>query len=130
MKERSILLITSLLTLVLLTAHLAGDIVYGYEKGGLSNLIAIPIVVAWLYAALLLAERRSGYIITLLFALLSLGVPVIHMSGKGVGLASRMANSNGHFLFVFALLAIGVTSLMSVILAVRGLWTLRRREPR
>lgn len=129
-KERSILVITSLLTLLLLTAHLAGDIVYGYEKGGLSNLVAIPIVVVWLYATLLLAERRSGYIITLLLSLLGLLVPVIHMTGKGVGLASRMANSNGHFLFVWTLLLIGVTSLFSVILSVRGLWSLRRREPR
>ena len=129
--ETRILTITSLLLNLLLTFHLAGDIVYGYEKGGLSNLTAVPIVVLWLYATLLLAERRSGYIITLLLSLFGLIVPVIHMKGaKGVGLASRMANTSGHFFFVWTLLAIGVTALFSVILSIRGLWTLRRGQKR
>src|SRR5689334_3236036 len=70
-RENIILTITSLLLILLLTFHLADDIVRGYEKGGLSNLTAVPIVVVWLYATLLLAERRSGYIINLLLSLFS-----------------------------------------------------------
>jgi hypothetical protein len=74
----------------------------------------------------MLAERRSGYIITLLGGLFSLLVPLAHMRGKGIGVASRLANSSGHFFFVWVLIAIGVTGLFSFILSVQGLWNLRR----
>ena len=119
--------IASLLSILLLTFHLADDIVRGYEKGGLSNLIAVPFVVIWLYAALVLSGRRSGYIIMLLFSLFSLVVPLIHMQGRGVGLASRVVGSHGAFFFVWTLLAIAMFALFSILLSVRGLWSLRRR---
>lgn len=126
MKNNVTLTITSLLLSLLLTFHLADDIVRGYEKGGLSNLIAAPIVVVWLYATLVLAGRRSGYAINLLLSLFSLVVPLIHMKGKGVGLASRIVGSSGAFFFVWTLIAIAVIALFSIVLSVRGLWSLRR----
>jgi hypothetical protein len=129
MKHNLLLTIVSLLSILFFTLHMAGDIVYGYEPGTVGNLIAVPIAVVWLYGTLVLAGRRSGYIIILLFSLLSLAVPVVHMQGKGVGLASRMANTGGHFFFVWTLLALGVTGLFGVILSVRGLWSLRRASP-
>ena len=49
MKQSVLWTIASLLTILLLTFHLADDIVRGYEKGGTSNLLAIPIAVVWLY---------------------------------------------------------------------------------
>jgi len=55
-------------------------------------------------------------------------VPVVHMKGKGVGVASGIANSSGGFFFVWTLIALGVTALISVILSVRGLWSLRRTQ--
>ncbi|HEX7419940.1 MAG TPA: hypothetical protein VF505_08630 [Thermoanaerobaculia bacterium] len=122
MKHNVMLTIASLLSLLLLTLHLADDIVRGFEKGGVENLIAVPISVVWLYGTLVLAERRSGYVIILLGSLLGLVVPVIHMMGKGVGVHSRIANSSGALFFVWTLITIGVTSLFSVILSVRGLW--------
>ena len=118
----------SLLSILFGTFHLAGDIVYGYEPGTVVNLMFVPIVVVWLYGTLVLAGRRSGYIIILLGSLLSLVVPVVHMQGKGVGVASRMVNTSGHFFFVWTLLALGVTGLFGVILSVRGLWSLRRGQ--
>jgi len=132
MKQNVMLTITSLLTFLLLTFHLAGDIVYGWEPGGLANLIMIVLVSGvWLYGTILLAGRRSGYIIILLGSLLGLFVPYVHMSGaKGVGVASRLAGHQGHFFFVWTLLAIGVLSLFSVILSVRGLWSLPWRRSR
>jgi len=130
MKQSVMLTIASLLSVLLLTFHLADDIVRGFEKGGLSNLAAVPIAVVWLYAALVLAERRSGYVIMLLGSLFSLVVPVIHMKGKGVGVASSIANSSGGFFFVWTLLALGVIGLFSIILSVRGLWSLPWRRPR
>jgi hypothetical protein len=129
MKESVMLTITSLLTFLLLTFHLAGDIVYGWEPGGVSNLIGIVVISGiWLSGALLLSGRRSGYIIILLGSVLGLFVPYVHMSGKGVGAASRLAGTSGHFFFVWTLLAIGVLSFFSVILSVRGLWSLPWRR--
>jgi hypothetical protein len=131
MKQNLMLTITSLLSLLLLTFHLADDIVRGFEKGGLANLIGTVLIsVVWLYGTLVLAGRRSGYIIILLGSLLGMFVPYIHMRGKGVGVASSIANSSGHFFFVWTLLAIGVTSLFSVILSAHGLWGLRRGQSR
>ena len=130
MRNDLLLIITSLLSILLGLFHLTDDIVRGFEKGGLANLIAVPLFVFWLYATLVLAGRRSGYIIVLLLSLFSLVVPLIHMSGKGVGAGSRIAGTHGGFFFVWTLLAIGVTSLFSAILCVHGLWGLRRGQSR
>jgi hypothetical protein len=125
------LTITSLLLILFLTFHLTGDIVYGWETGGLSNLIGgVLITVVWLCGVLMLSERRSGYIIMLLGSLFSLVVPIIHMKGKGVGITSRLGNTSGHFFFVWTLLAIGVLGLFSAILAARALWSLPWRRSR
>ena len=130
MKHSVMLTIASLLSILFFTFHLADDIVRGFEKGGAYNLTAVPIFVVWLYGTLVLAERRSGYVIVLLGSLLSLAVPVLHMKGKGVGVASGIANSSGGFFFIWTLIALGVTALFSVILSARGLWSLPWRRRR
>lgn len=127
MKQNLLLTITSLLSVLFTTFHLTDDIVRGFEKGGVSNLIAVPILVVWLYGALVLGGRRSGYVIIVLASLLGLLVPVLHMMGKGVG--GEFAKSSGAFFFIWTIIALGVTSLISVILSVRGLWSLRRTTP-
>jgi hypothetical protein len=125
------LTIASLLSILFLTFHLTDDIVRGFEPGGLTNLVGgVLISVVWLYGTLVLAERRSGYIIMLLGALLSLVVPYVHMKGKGVGVTSSLGHSSGHFFFVWTLLAIGVLGLFSLILSARGLWKLPWRRAR
>ena len=118
--------IASLLTLLLLTFHITDDILRGMSPGGLVNAGGILVMAVWLYATLVLAESRSGYVIVLLLSLLGSGVPVIHMSGVGLAGSPRQ----GGFFFVWTLLAIGATGLFSVILSVRGLWGLRRGQPR
>ena len=120
MRPNFMLTIASLLSILLLSFHLADDIVRGMEPGTLSSLVAVPILVIWLYGTLVLAERRSGYVIILLGSLLGLLVPVIHMKGAGVG--GAIAKSSGGFFFIWTLLALGVTSLFCVIVSVRGLW--------
>lgn len=131
MNRNVMLTIFSLLSLLLLTLHLADDIVRGFEPGGLNNLImGVLISVVWLCGTLLLAGRRSGYVIILLGSLLALGVPFIHMKGRGVGVTSSLGNSSGHFFFVWTLLALGVTALFSVILSAHGLWSLPWRRSR
>ena len=120
MKHNVMLTIASLLSILFFTFHLTDDIVRGMEPGTLSNLIAVPILVIWLYGTLVLAERRSGYVIILLGSLLGLLVPVIHMKGAGVG--GAIAKSSGAFFFIWTLLALGVTAPFSVILSALGLW--------
>ena len=127
MKQTLVLTIASLLSILFTTFHLADDIVRGMEPGTLSDLIAVPILVVWLYGTLVLAEKRSGYVIILLGSLLGVLVPVIHMKGAGVG--GAIAQSSGAFFFIWTIIALGVTALISVILSVRGLWSLRRTTP-
>jgi len=119
-KQNVVLTIASLLSILFMTLHLTDDIVRGMEPGTLSDLIAVPILVVWLYGTLVLAGKRSGYVIILVGSILGLLVPVIHMKGAGVG--GAIAKSNGAFLFIWTLLALGVTALFSVILSARGLW--------
>src|SRR5467141_1540924 len=131
MKNSVMLTITSLLLLLFLTFHLADDIRRGFEPGDISNLVVMVLIsVIWLYGTLVLAERRSGYIIMLLLSLFSLVVPYVHMKGRGVGVTSKIANYSGHFFFVWTLLAIGVLGLFSAILSARALWSLPWHRPR
>jgi biotin transporter BioY len=73
---------------------------------------------------LVLAERRSGHVIMLLVGLFAAGMPVIHMRGAHYG---EIAKSTGGFFFVWALGGLGG---FTFILSARGLWSLRRRQPR
>lgn len=126
MKHDRLLTITSLLTVLLMTFHLADDIVHGFEPRGLNNLIiGTAILVVYLFGTLVLGGRLSGYIIMLLGGLMALVVPVIHMRGAGVG---EVARSSGGFFFVWTLLALGVTGVFGAILSVVGLWSLRSRS--
>ena len=120
MKQNVTLTIASLLSILFMTFHLTDDIVRGMEPGTLSSLIALPILAVQLYGTLVLAGKRSGYVVILLGSLLLLVVPVVHMKGAGVG--GAIAKSSGAFFFIWTLLALGVTALFSVILSARGLW--------
>jgi hypothetical protein len=128
MKNNTLLTVASVLGVLFFTVHLGQDIVRGIEKGTIANLPAIPMAVLWLYGALVLAGRRSGTIIVLLFSLLGILIPVIHMMGKGVGIHTNLAKYDGHFFFVWTLIALGVTSLFSVVLCVHRLWSMRKGQ--
>jgi len=120
MKQNVMLTIASLLSVLFMTLHTTDDIVRGMEPGTLFDLIVLPILVVQLYGTLVLAGKRSGYVILLLVSLLELLVPVIHMKGAGVG--GAIAQSNGAFFFIWTLLALGLTALFSAVLSARGLW--------
>ena len=125
MKHNLTLTITSLLSILLFSFHFADDIVLGIEEGDLFDFTGVLIMAAWLYATLVLAERRSGLIIILLFSMGAAGIPLLHMRGAGL-VGGELANSSGVFFWVWTLLALGVTATFSVILSARGLWSLRR----
>lgn len=125
MKYDGTVTITSLLTMLLVTLHMAGDIVLGMAPGNLTTLGVVVLVVGvWLYGTLLLPGRRGGYVILLLGSLVGLVVPIVHMKGAGIG--AGVARSDGAFFFVWILLALGVSAAFLLALAVRGLWGLRR----
>jgi len=132
MKHNVMLTIASLLSILLMTFHLTDDFL---REGGLAvrgawNLIAVLILFVWLYGTLVLAERRSGYIIMLLGSLFGSGMPVLHMILARTVVANEIARARGDYFFVWTLLAIGVSSLFSLVLSARGLWSLRWGKPR
>ena len=92
-----------------------------------SALGGVLILVVWLYATLVLGKRRSGYILMLLGGIFGLGVLVLHMQGAGI-VGRRIANTSGIFFWVLTLIALGVTSTFSAILAASGLWGVRRGQ--
>jgi hypothetical protein len=129
MKENVLLTITSLLSILLTTLHLADDIVRGFERGT-SSLFAVPILVVWLYGTVVLAERRSGYVIILLGSLLGTLAPIIHFRGSGAIARGELAQASGALFFVWTLIALGVTALFSLVLSARELWRLGRGQAR
>jgi hypothetical protein len=129
MKNNLTLTITSLLSILFMTFHATSDTLRaraGTPEAGGSTLIGVPILVLWLYGTLLLAERRSGYIIMLIGSLLALGMPVIHVMAAAGVFRGQLARGNGDFLFVWTLQALGVTGMFSLILAARALL---KRQP-
>ena len=126
MKDNFTLTVTSLLSILLFAFHWAYEVANGWESGGVSGLGGVLILVVWLYGTLVLGDRRSGYLVMLLGGIFGLGVLVIHMRGAGV-VGGRIANSSGVFFWVWTLIALGVTSTFSAILAARGLWSLQRQ---
>jgi hypothetical protein len=128
MKENVLLTTTSLLTILFLTFHLSDEITRGMEPGKLNMVIPVLVLGGWVYAALALSARRSGYIILLLGAIIGTGIPILHMSGPSGLISSRIANSRAAFFWVWQNFTLGVISACSLILAVRGLWNTRKRS--
>lgn len=117
------LTITSLLSIVFFSFHWVDEIARGLEPGTLQALGGVLILTLWVYGTIALAGRRSGYIITLLGGILGFGVLILHMRGAGL-VGGRIANTSGQFFWVWTLIALGVTSAISALLSVRGLWSL------
>jgi hypothetical protein len=130
MKQTSMLTTASLLTILLMTFHLAGDILFKMSPAGLVNLFAVFILVVLLCGTLLLAGRRAGYIIVFLGSVLGLVMPVLHMKGTRGVLGGDIGTSGQAFLFVWTLLALGITSTFSIILSARALLSLPWRRGR
>ena len=122
MTRRVMLTITSLLSILFLTFHISDEIARGLEPGGLNMVIPVLIVAGWLYGTLVLAGRRSGYVIMLLVAIFGIGVPILHMSGTGLVGGKIAVASDGAFFWVWQNIALCVISAFSLIIAVRLLW--------
>jgi hypothetical protein len=128
MKQSAMLTTASMLTILLMTFHLTGDILFQMAPAGLSNLFAVSILVVFLCGTLLLAGRRAGYIIIFFGSVLGLVVPVIHMKGTRGVIGGEIGNSGEAFFFVWILLALGITATFSIILSARALLSLPWRR--
>ena len=131
MKNNVLLIITSMLSILFLTFHFTSDTIHaraGTSEAGGSTLVTVPILVLLLYGTLVLGERQSGHEIMLFGSLCAMGMPVVHTMGAGGFFTGAIAWPTGPFMFVWTLHVLGVTGMFSFILAVRGLWSLRKGQ--
>ena len=130
MKQTAMLTTASLLTVLLMTIHMTGDILFRMAPAGLVNLLVVFIFVVQLYGTLVLAGRRTGYIIIFFGSALGLLIPVVHMKGTRGLLGGDIGNSGQAFFFVWTLLALGITATFSLILSASALLSLPWRRSR
>src|SRR5438270_14041086 len=130
MKQTDMLTTASLLTILFMTFHLTGDILFRMAPAGLVNQYAVFIFVLQLYGTLVLGGRRAGYIIIFLGSVLGLLIPVVHMKGTRGVIGGDIGNSGQAFLFVWTILALGITATFSIILSARALLSLPWRRSR
>ena len=122
MKRNVMLIVSSLLSILLLTLHVTDDIVRGISPAEPSK-TALVVLVVMLYGTLVLSKGRVGHVIMLLVGIFAAGMPVIHMRGVHY---PEIAKSPWGFFFVWTLWALGALGGFTIILAVQGLWSLRR----
>ena len=122
MKQNVTLTVMSLLTLLLLSLHIAHDTVLQAE-GSMQYPIPVIVFTVWLYATLTAPGRIWSYIVTLLGGLFGAGMIVIHAKGTVVGRAEG-------FVFVWTMFALATTGWVTLILSLRGLWMAFRDRAR
>jgi hypothetical protein len=125
MKKNDPLALMSLISLVLVSLHIPDDYVHGFDKRVVDNPYGMLIFVVWSCGLLLFRERLIGRIILLLGGVIALVVALIHLNGH---YPPEFATSAGAFRFVWTLYAVGTTGALTVILALRELFT-RRGSP-
>ena len=130
MNQTATLTTASLLSILLITVHLTGDILFRMSPPGLVNLFAVFVLVVQLYGTLVLAARRAGYIIIFFGSALGLFVAVLHMKGTRGLIGGNIGNSGQAFLFVWTILALSITATFSVILSASALLSLPWRRSR
>ena len=120
MSLNSIYVRTSLLAIFFITLHYTDDVirkVRGMDQGGVAVLIAVLMLVVWLYAILVLAERKSGYIISLIMSLLNSLIPLGHLTGMaGEATPGEILTSSGPFI-VWVVIALALTLFPALILS-------------
>ena len=131
MKHRVTLTVTSLLSILLFSLHWADEVARGLEPGTVSAAGGLLILAVWLSATLVLPERGLGLILILLGSILASGVPILHMQGRGLVLGRYgTTNGNAMFFWVWTNIALGASGMVSLVLSVRELWSLRSRSGR
>ena len=123
MKEKHLLTIVSLISIALLQVHIVDDSVRGWFPRGL-QLYGVLATAVLLYGTLMLAERRSGYVIMIITGLFGVAMPYLHLKELG----GEFLKASGAFFFIWTVLVVGTTGCLTIILSLRGLWNLRRGQ--
>jgi hypothetical protein len=118
MKQSNLLSVTSMLSVLLLTLHVSQDIVFGFDRAGLNQLVGVAILLVVVCGAVLLRERRSGQVIMLLGGVITAAMLPLHMRN---GLRPEFLEKSGALVFVWILYVLGVSGAFSAILAIRAL---------
>jgi hypothetical protein len=118
MKQSNLLSVTSILSVLLLTLHVSQDIVFGFDRAGLNQLVGVAILLVVVCGAVLLRERRSGQVIMLLGGVITAAMLPLHMRN---GLRPEFLEKSGALMFVWILYVLGVSGAFSAILAIRAL---------
>jgi len=120
MRRNDLLAQLSLISLVLLSVHVADDYVQGFDKHVVDNPYGILVLVLVACGIFLLRERVIGRVILLLGGLIAVGMPIIHLRGH---FPADFARADGALRFIWTLYAIGTTGALTVILAARELFS-------
>lgn len=115
MKHRDVLVTCSLLSVVLLSLHIAQDIVLGLDRAGLNHLVGVGILLVIVCGAVLLRDHVVGRVIMLLGGVMAAGMLPLHMRN---GLRPEFLDRPGVLLFVWTLYLLGVLGAFTVVLAV------------
>lgn len=119
----STLSVVSLISIVLLPLHVAGDIALGLDKGGPGVVnVLVPVLLIVACGPLLLRERALGYVLMFVGGLAALAMPIIHRNN---GFTPAIAKAPGGVFFIWTLITLGITGGLAMILSVRGLLKLR-----
>ena len=128
MKNSVMLAVTSLLGAFLFLIHWADDVVRGLDTANPTNVGGFLILAVWLFGPLVLPDRRSGLVLAFLSGIFAVGVATLHLNGASVA-SAEFPKSIGAFRFILTLYAMGAAGTFTMILAARGLWNLRSRQP-
>ena len=124
--KHSTLTIVSLISIILLPFHIAGDVALGLDRGG-SGLafVVVPVLLFVACGTLLLAEKRAGHFIMFLGGLAAFAMPFIHRNN---GFTPAIAKAPGGLIFIWTLVVLGVTGGLAMILSARRLWNPRSHK--
>lgn len=126
MTHKNMLFGASLLSVLLLSVHLAHDALRarpGTTEAGPGNIVGTLILFVLLSGPLLLRERRSGQIIMLVTALAAMGMPALHFN-----LGSNLNKYTEPLFFVWGLIALGMIGLLSLVLLISE-WSRGSQRP-
>jgi hypothetical protein len=130
MKERITLTVSSLLSILFFSFHWADEVAHGLEPGTINASGGLLILAVWLCAVFVFGDRRWGLGLILFGAILASGVPILHMTGRGLVLG-RYGSTHGEagmFFWVWTNIALGASGMLSVVLASRALWSTWRAQ--
>jgi hypothetical protein len=120
MRKHDLLALMSLISLVLLSVHVADDYVQGFDTHVVDNPYGILIFVLLASGIVLFRERVAGRVILLLGGLIAVAMPIMHLNGR---IPAEFARADGALRFVWTLYALGTTGALTVILAARELFS-------